>query len=192
VSGSDALLCDKFQAAFISPRIANSILTDPTIDEMMIENATSRTFELLSRLICGEGLVIDDGNVELLLDLIESLDNVELSESVLKFAESCEGLNVSNCILRFKRKQRLGVECDGERAFLASHVSEIDLENIRDLNHDRDLDLDLVTDILQSDSLRIPSEDWLLDFVFELGPHFRGLIGSIRFEYLNPSSIDLL
>jgi hypothetical protein len=53
------------------------------------------------------------------------------------------------------------------------------------------LDVCVLKDILKFDSLRIENEDWLLESIFELGSQYFELFGSVRFEYLNSSSIDL-
>jgi hypothetical protein len=45
--------------------------------------------------------------------------------------------------------------------------------------------------ILRLSSLRVVSEDWLLEKIFELGQSHLTLIGDIRFEYLSPRGIDL-
>jgi hypothetical protein len=117
--------------------------------------------------------------------LIEDLENCEMSEMILDFIESGESLNVSNCISRLKRRLKHCVVSDRECDFVSSHFSEIDLESIRSL------DVEILKDILRSDSLRILNEDSLLLFILNLGSSYSELIGFVRFEYLNPSSIDL-
>jgi hypothetical protein len=48
-----------------------------------------------------------------------------------------------------------------------------------------------MSDILKSDSLRVLSEDWLLELIFELGPLHSQLIGEVEFAYLSCRGIDL-
>jgi hypothetical protein len=61
--------------------------------------------------------------------LIEDLGNVKLSESVLAFAESETDLNVSNCISRLHRKNRLNEDIVEELPFLAPYISNFSIEN---------------------------------------------------------------
>jgi hypothetical protein len=44
MSRSDALICDQFQAAFISLRIVNLLASDPSIDEFSFWHAESTAF----------------------------------------------------------------------------------------------------------------------------------------------------
>jgi hypothetical protein len=184
VSGSESFVCDRFQAVFVSPRIANMILNDPTLEEFILEHADSRSFPLIQQLICGSGIVIDDRNIEIVKDLIEDLDNLELSESILTFIEEQEEQNILNCIPRLKWKLLLGVGISRECDFIASHMSDFNIETIREL------EINAIKDILSSNSLRIENEDWLFKFIVDLGPLYSRLFGCVRFEYLSTTSID--
>jgi hypothetical protein len=53
------------------------------------------------------------------------------------------------------------------------------------------LDIVILKDILCSDSLQILNDLGLLQLIYDLGSLSSELIGSVRFEYLSPSSIDL-
>jgi hypothetical protein len=182
---STPFVCDRFQAAFLSPRVAQALLTDPTTDEFLLDHPHSDSFDILSHLICGDSVVIDDSNLDIFSALIEDLANAELSNSVLKFIENQEKLNVSNCISRFQLKSRLGLDIDRERDFIASTISDLSVDDVRGL------DLMTMSTILQSDSLRILNEDWLLEFILQLGADHLKLLGDVRFEYLSLASIDL-
>jgi hypothetical protein len=81
-------------------------------------------------------------------------------------------------------KIKLRVEMNGETEFIASHFSEMSVESIKNL------DVWILKVILNLDSLRIESEDWLLGFIFELGSEYFEIVGSVRFEYLSFASID--
>jgi hypothetical protein len=185
ISGSDIFLCDRFQAAFISPRIANLLTNDSTIDEFSLNYSDSRSFSIIYELMIGSSIVVDEKNLNIFENLIEDLGNCELSEIVLNFVESDDSLNVWNCISRLNRKLRHSVVFDREYEFIESHFSEFDLDSIRLL------DFKILKNILHSDSLRILNEDWLLQFLFDLGSSYSELIGSVRFEYLSCLSIDL-
>jgi hypothetical protein len=82
-SGGDAFVCDRFQAAFISPRLENWLLNDPSIEEYSIHHMDSRGLEILCKLIYGESVAINEMNADIFVCLIEDLGNDELSESLL-------------------------------------------------------------------------------------------------------------
>jgi hypothetical protein len=184
VSGSETFACDRFQAIFVSPRIAKLILNDPTIEEFTLEHADSRSFQFVQHLICGLGIVLGDDNVGILKDLIEDLGNVELSESVLTFVDEQEEQTISNCISRLKRRIRLGVGASQECDFIASHISDFNIENIREL------EVNTINDILRSKSLQIENQDWLFHIIDDLGPLYSSLFGWVRFEYLSATPIN--
>jgi hypothetical protein len=117
--------------------------------------------------------------------LIEDLGNGELSEAVMKFVCEKKELKVSNCICRLKLKRRLDLAIADESDFIGSHISEIAKEEIEEL------EVSVLSDILRSESIRIPSEDSLLEFVLDLGDRHSGLLGDVRFEYLSRSGIDV-
>jgi hypothetical protein len=110
LSGSDTFVCDRFQAMFVSPRIANLVENDCTIDEFVLGHPDSKSFEILEHLICGEVILADDNSIKIMLDLIEDLENVELSELVLnEFGRTWIAGSVSSVKSRFcfnhKRRQ---------------------------------------------------------------------------------------
>jgi hypothetical protein len=117
--------------------------------------------------------------------LSEALGNAELSEMVEDFVEGSEELSVSNCLSRLKRKMRNGVGVMREVEFAGSHICDIEVEDLRGL------EIGVLIEIFRCKSLRIPSEDWLLELIFALYPRSSALLGEVRFEYLSPSSIDL-
>jgi hypothetical protein len=185
ISGSDVFVCDRFQAAFISPRVSRLISTDPVIDNFSLEHADSRSFDLIRQLTCGEPIFVDERNIELLQFLMEDLGNDELSSLFFEYLDEKEELTVSNCISRLHRKFRLGIGISRECDFIGNHFSSIPVDSIQSL------ELDIMHDILRLDSFQIETEDYLLKFVIELGPSYSELIGDVRFEYLSSSSIDL-
>jgi hypothetical protein len=186
VVGSEAFVCDRFQAAFLSPRIAGAIGSDPTIDEFVLGAGDGRSLGIIRRLVCGENVELDDMTVEMMKELIEELENVELSAAVLGFVDRKEKLTVSNCIGRREQKLRLGLSVVDETGFIASHFSDMNLEEIRSL------EVNAIEDILSHPSLKIGSEDWLLNFILELDDSYWCLINHVRLSYLSPEAIDLL
>jgi hypothetical protein len=58
---------------------------------------------------------------------------------------------------------RITVRFDEESKCIVMHISEINIDDIRDL------DIDNIENIVQRTSLRIPNKDWHLKYSFELG-----------------------
>jgi hypothetical protein len=185
VSGSNSFICNRFQAAFISPRIAKLLSNDSTTDTFSLTHSDSRSFSFLRALIRGDSIFFDNENIIFVENLLEDLGNLELSELVLNFVDEWKPLDLSNCVLRMNQKMRLGLEMNRECELIASKFSEINIESIRSL------DVCVLENILSFDSLRIENEDWLLKLIVELGSKCFEMLGSVRFEYLSPSSIDL-
>jgi hypothetical protein len=185
VSGSNALACDRFQAGFISPRIANLVLSDPTIDEFSIAGVDSIGWEVFHKLVCGQSVFVDEGTADLFIVLSENLGNIELSEKLLNCFDGSKELNVSNSISRLNRKKQIGIVIARELEFISCHISEFSVDAL--LGNEAEV----LRDIFESESLRIPNEHWLLELIFALGPKYSMLLCQVRFEYLRPSSIDL-
>jgi hypothetical protein len=170
---------------FVSPRIAKLVEVDCTIDEFLLDHGGSTSFETLEHLISGDSIHLDENSATMLLDLTDDLGNSELNEFVLHFVQNEIKLTVSNWKSRLKMKMRLNVTIDEESEFIAMHISEIDIDDIRDC------DIDSFENVLQQQSLRIPNEDWLLKYMLELGSAYSGLMGYVHFEFLSRESIDL-
>jgi hypothetical protein len=94
VNGSDVFVCDRLQAAFISPLIANLLTIDPTLDEFSLNCSDSRSFQMIHQLIVGCSLIVDENNIDIFTCLIENLDNHEISEIFIEFTETDESLNI--------------------------------------------------------------------------------------------------
>jgi hypothetical protein len=176
---------DRFQAAFVSPTVAQALASDTTTEEFRLNHATSQSFEILRKLIIGDGAYPNKENRMIFADLIEDLGNIELSGLVIEFFETSEELSVSNCVDRVNTRVKFGLRWNRETEFIASHISQLTIAAIREI------DLGIASAILELESLRVPSEDWLLEAILELGPLYSGLFGAVRFEYLSPRGIAL-
>jgi hypothetical protein len=185
VSGSDSFVCDRLQAAFISPRIANFLSTDSTIDTFSLTHSDSRSLSFLCELLRGNLILVDDETIVFVENLLEDLGNFELNELIFEFVDEWKPLNVSNCNSRLNEKMRLGLKVTRECEFIASQFTEMKVELLESLN------VCVLKDILSLDTLQITNEDWLLELIVKLGSKYFELLGSVRFEYLSCSSIDL-
>jgi hypothetical protein len=179
MSGSDAFACARSQGGFISARIANYLLSDPSTEEILLQHTHSRSFHILRGFICGESVILDDENAAVFVGLIEDLGNVELSDAVMPFVCEREERKVSNCICRLNLKWPLDLAIAEESDFIGSHISAFAKDEIEEL------EVSLVSDILKSESIQIPNEDWLLEFLLDLGDRHSSLLRDARFDNLS-------
>jgi hypothetical protein len=63
VSGSAELVCDRFQAAFVSPRICQMIMNDHTTNEFVLNEANSNSLEFLGQLIVGADINVSESDL---------------------------------------------------------------------------------------------------------------------------------
>jgi hypothetical protein len=178
VSGSDSFFCDRFQAAFLSPRVASLLLSDPTIDSFTLIHADCRSFELIDKMIVGDSVFVNEMNVGVFEGLIEDLDNSELIDSILSFIEDSEPQNIKTFISQMNHKVRFNIRPTRECELIASHFSEMTQEMIEKI------DIETMKDILGMESLCISNEDDLFSLIIGLGKSYYELLGSVRFEYL--------
>jgi hypothetical protein len=98
-------------------------------------------------------LIVDEKNIEIFNCLSDDLGNVEIEKFVLQFVEKSEPLTISNCMTRLKVKLKHGIVICEEEEFIATHVSEIEIEDPRQIEEE------LMKDILRLKSLRIENAD---------------------------------
>jgi hypothetical protein len=191
--GSERFECSRFEAAFISPRITELLLQDPTIDEYEIEvevdNADGIDWECVRSLfsLSRNGLFeVNETNFEIVKQISKSLGNRELCETLKEFANEVDEMNSSNVVERFLLCEFLDICGYEEFDYLCSHLFEIDRNIFRKLKHSE------LKKIVQSNELRIFSEDWLLDLILELGTDYFDLLGCVHTEYLSQGGISRL
>jgi hypothetical protein len=186
VIGSDHIICDRFQAAYLSPSVVKALSMDPTINEFVLERTDSSLKELLAQLMCGDSVAIETGELSEIMSVCAILGNIELGEQLIEFVTTGDALTVSNCIDRFHQKKEFGLSSESELSFIASHFSEIALDSLQSL---RFCD---IAELLESENLCLESEDWLMNFLIDLGSDYFNPLGYVRLEFLKVDSIDRL
>jgi hypothetical protein len=185
VCGSTELRCDRFQAAFVCPRVCLEVASDVTMQEFRLDGADPHSLEMLRDMIVGEDLVVSEHDFNVFCGLVSALGNVELIETYLESVEKGDRLDVSNCISRLKRRLGYGVSTADEFHFIASHFSEIGPDELDGL------DIDVIRNIVSHPQLRLASEDSLFTFIFDRGEAFFELFDLVRFEFLSVSSMNV-
>jgi hypothetical protein len=177
--GSNTLTCDRFQAAFLSPRVSRALVADPTVDRFVIDvpectemygSGDSDLLSLLENLISGHGIIVGERDLKRLLSISQFLENGELSEALFSKGIGGGELSVSNCIERFFLRSALGVSVDAEIDFIASHFYEIGLDCLSVLTPCA------IERILEHENLCVDSEDSLFDIVEGLGCEYVELL----------------
>jgi hypothetical protein len=80
-------------------------------------------------------------------------------------------------------KSRLELDRSDELEFIASHFYEVDQSSFEDFS------IEWLEEILMDDSLRMESEDWLLDYLISHGSLGHRLLCHVRYEQLSVSGI---
>jgi hypothetical protein len=176
--GGEKFECNRFEAAFISPRITSLLLQDPTIDEYEVkvdsdhEIDSDTVISLIS--LSRNGLFeVSTSNFDFVKRVAKNLGNSELCEALREFVGDGEEVNSSNVVKRLSVCAFLDVDRSAEGDYLASHFYEMDRKALREVPRDD------LKKVLWSKQLRVYSEDSLLDFVLELGPKYFDLLGSL-------------
>jgi hypothetical protein len=196
--GSDQFHCDRFQAAFMSPLIANALSADPTVSEFVfqisnsdseihidsVSTFVSNSIAMLERLICGEAVQLSDSQFSEMEILCEFLGNPDLNEQIVSFLTKGEELSVSNSLLRYRQKSRFSLSVTSELTFIASHFFEFQSVDLQKLT------VSELETIVNSESLSLESEDWFLDLILGFGSDYRNLVYAVRFEFLSSCSMN--
>jgi hypothetical protein len=130
VVGDNHYRCPWFVAHFLSPRIAQLRSSDITINEFVVvtKDVKNEFREFLS-LGPGCSIAIGNENRPFYSELSTELCNEELSELV---EEDIYGeQNCENIFKLLKRRIRCNFDCSRELEFIASHLHEIAVSNLK-------------------------------------------------------------
>jgi hypothetical protein len=151
------------EAVFLSPRVFSLLKSDITI----------RFFKITDR-------GIDQRHFEPLLEIVRGRRVRVAGSSRLSFAKLSSQLGNTSLIQLY-----LGLG-DGDtviepvyRASSGFDLTVYSRESLLSLN------FATLAQIVGSDTLRIESEDWLLDFIIELGDEYRDLMGFVKYDFLS-------
>jgi hypothetical protein len=178
-------------ATFLSPRLAQARAADATLSEYQImASVSSQSLEEFLSLADGSSVPITVSNCIAFLQLGEELNNPEICSFILGHATAIleenlfasSDLTVSTVLGRFWLRRGLLVDSSEEVQFIASNLSQFPLDEIRSLP------IDVLGSILSNESLKIESEDWLCNWLLELGTGCFSLFEFVHFEFLSSST----
>jgi hypothetical protein len=187
VVGSETFHCSKFQAAFISPKIAQLLQIDPTIEQFIIDDIeieSQNHRSLIEELLRIGNINVEKSQTAFVLQLCCQLKNDELSEEFSKRFLANKDIELTNCIERYRIKREMNIDYSCELEFIASHFHMIDKTSRDELRKTE------VDKILQEASLELETEDWLVSYLIVRGSDFHELFRHVRFEHLSVSGID--
>ncbi|OHT12852.1 hypothetical protein TRFO_17099 [Tritrichomonas foetus] len=193
--GGNQICCNRFSVVFLSPKIYNLLLTDPTIDSFdfsesfstleLNPDSISTILEILDQLFNGREIYITDQNRKLLLDLAEILENEELGLAVIR---SFEDLSEENTINRLNYLYTCKYECNEEIDYVSQNFEKFSYHEILKL------DLNLLKMILSNSKLVIEDEDSLYRLINKLiqekGDEYQELFETIHFENLSCENVS--
>jgi hypothetical protein len=180
--------CKTIEACFLSPRVCDSLRSDPSIDHFSIEyegNDGAMIFETLWNLIHGKSVELTAELSSGLVSVSSALGNDEILHLLI---ERFDSIDVNNICRRLEIRSLLG-NCElSEIEFAASHFTEIKAELLRQLP------ICVLESILSCSSLRLKDEDSLLEFIntIECECDREVLYRYLKTEYLSCEGIRLL
>jgi hypothetical protein len=177
--------CPSFVAAFLSPRVCDLQRNDSTIRSLHLETKDPENyFKSFLSLGFGFGFEVPSQTRNFVFDLCRELRNAELYESLFNAAEN--KITKSNVIDRILTLSEMKSSYESEIAFVASHFFEFSRSDFSELN------LNIISDIVGHQSLKLRNEDSLYEFISTLiseDSNYSSLLEFVRFEYLSNSSI---
>jgi hypothetical protein len=184
VIGQNHCRCSRFAAQFLSPKISQLQIVDPTITSYSTSSIEQiDEFEGFLGLCSELEVRMNESTKTIFENISRELENFELFSVICDHFLN-ELTNVDNVISRYVEKKKFGVDNSGEMDFTASHFHELEESKLCSLDFS---DLDC---ILSRSCLCILSEDSLFDFIVARGfeNHFE-LFGFVRFEHLSADRI---
>jgi hypothetical protein len=179
--------CTEFEASFISPRVACLLQQDKTINSFFVESLRKevewkRVIAVFESLMKGSGIVAQESELRRLCEFAAVLGNTELLKELCDSTE----VNADNVCSRMQKGYFCCDVCiEEEIVFAASHFSELEIEELKDL------DICILEKILSSSSLRLKDEDSLLAFICQVESDNRLLVRQVFSEYLSSESMSV-
>jgi hypothetical protein len=176
--------CPSFLADFLSPRISQLRISDPTLSAFTIDIPDpSNEFESFLALGRGSDVTITSSNASFLFTIASNLANLELCDLIDSNINT--GLNSKTALTRLLFRGDLGLDCETEKEFVASHFHEFSMDEVSKLPYP------MIYDILTHPSLALESEDALWKFVYMKicdDIEYIALLEFVSFEHLSPES----
>lgn len=189
IVGGTEYPCCRFQACFLSKRVCQILLGTASVDELILDiEDDQHQFNDVISLMNGAEITITDANASFLEQCARQLENYELLSSTVSFKLENTDFNLSNVIERIRLKCEFCGNTEAEISYLASEFHDLDSSFVAQLT------VDELDQVLNSPSLKLKSEDQLLEIILSLvterGKEYSTLFRHIQFQFLEPANLD--
>lgn len=189
IVGSDHYNCYSYQACFISSMVCNMMKMDPTMNSLVVDiDDPHKDFRMIESLWSGDTININVGNYQHLRQICEIIGNEELHAAISEYEIVKQEITLANAISRLHLKSTRDINYDEEAEFIAKNFFQYNLSELSILSPDA------LGNVIKNPSLRLQSENSLLDIIFDLmeqNSSYSSLFEHIEFEYLDSEHIDL-
>jgi hypothetical protein len=181
IVGQSHYRCHWFVAAFLSRRICAQLSIDNAICEFLVTTEDPKCeFSRFLSLGRGETITVSKSDISFYESLSEELLNDELSAAVSEVTMS--DIKCDNVFVMLRRRQNVGFDISNEIEFIAVHLEDIDKSELGKFEPE------ILSRILSSDGLKIKSEDWLYELIWEFieaDRSYFALIQFVQFEFVS-------
>ena len=188
VVGDVEYKCSQLQACFFSDRVSRLVMGDRTVNRVFLSTKdTADNFRYVMRLMAGKSIKVTESNAAFLISVAQELENDELAKRVQTQLES-GNLELSNVVERINIKRQLGLNCQMEIDFLATHFNDVDFETITNLG------IDSLEAVVESKSLKLETEDQLFEIIRQAinthGECYSVLLRHVQFQFLSNVNLN--
>lgn len=189
VVGDVEYKCSQLQACFFSDRISRLVTSDRTVNRIFLSTKdTADNFVYVMRLMNGKPIKVTESNAAFLISVAQELENHELANRVQTELENGD-IELSNVVERINIKRQLGINCQTELDFLATHFNDVDFETITNL------DIDSLEAVVESKNLKLETEDQLFEMIRQAinthGQCYSVLLRHVQFQFLSGANLSL-
>ena len=177
--------CTRFQACLISAKVCDMMASDACFSRFVLKvDDKDEQFGNIMSLMKGHAISITPSNKAFLKECARELRNHDLLGEIVGYELDQQEIALSNVVERIKTKHEFHKPCTPEIEFLAQHFFEAELEVFKSLSVS---DLELV---VSSKSLKLYTEDQLLDTLLELGADHNPLLRYVQFVFLSKEKLQ--
>ena len=177
----------KFLAAFLSPKIAQLFLLNPTLSQYQMKYVpnviTQNLIDQFIDFIHGKSISISNENYEFFKIIAKELKNSELKDALNSFIDQKCEINNENCISILKRKWKMNEKIEEEEKYLIKHFESINPKQIEKIPYD------LINKIFSGRNFNISNEDILFEKISLMKKEYWYLLKYVLIENLSKNML---
>lgn len=184
VVGAKSYSCPCIIAEFLSPKVSQMRLLDPTATKYVVRTKDPKNlFPSLIEMAKGQKVNATNESLSFYITVIKELGNFDEITEILKLVMDVRELNAGNALDQMLLREELtGSMAEKELEFIASHLYEVQDSSLIKLSYD------VMDAILSHPNLKVNNEDELYELVCKFiakDSSYVGLLQHIRFEFLS-------